>query len=116
MKISLIEEIRNIVNQAKTWAELEVEYAKMTLAEKLTILLCLLIVGFVILLLGMVVLIMLALSLSEVFKCVMSPALSYLATAGVISAILVIFVVLRKQLLLDPISRVISKVFLEKKH
>ena len=36
MKVNLIEEIRSIIDQSKTWLRLELEYAKLTIAEKLT--------------------------------------------------------------------------------
>lgn len=116
MKSNLSDEIRNLFEQSKQWLVLEVEYAKLTIAEKLTLLLGSLIIGFVCLLLGMVVLIMLAFSLVELFKLMMSPALAYLSTSGVICLLLLILFLLRRQLLLNPISRLITKVFLDKKH
>ena len=82
MKINLLEEIRSIFDQSKTWLRLELEYAKLTIAEKLTLLMSTLIIGFVCLLLGVVVLIMLAFSLAEAFRLIMDPALAYLSAAG----------------------------------
>lgn len=65
MKLNIVEEIRNIIEQSKTWVRLEVEYAKLTIAEKLTMLLTSLILGFVCLLLFTVVLIMLSFCIAE---------------------------------------------------
>lgn len=116
MKLNIIEEIRSIFDQSKTWLQLEVEYAKLTIAEKATVLLSSLIIGFVCLLLGMVVLIMLALSIAEAFKLLMNPALAYLSTSGVICLLLALIYILRKPLLLNPIARLITRVFFDKKH
>lgn len=116
MKNNLIDEIRRLLAQSKDWLSLEIEYAKLTVAEKLTLLLGTLIIGFVCLLLGTVVLILLAFALVELFKMIMVSALAFLAAAGVICVLLVILFLLRKQLLLNPIARLISKVFLEKGH
>lgn len=116
MKSNMIDEIRNIVTQSKDWLKLEVEYAKLTIAEKLTLLLGSLIIGFVCLLLGVVVLIMLAFALAELFKLMMVPALAYLSTAGVICMLLFVLFLLRKQMLLNPIARLITKVFFDNKH
>ena len=116
MKISLIEEIRSIFDQSRSWLKLELEYAKLTAAEKITVLMSSLILGFVCLLLGMVVLIMLAFSLAELFKLMMCPSLAYLSTAGSICVLLLLLYLLRKPLLLNPIARLITRVFFDKKH
>ena len=116
MKINLLEEIRSIFDQSKTWLRLELEYAKLTIAEKLTLLMSTLIIGFVCLLLGVVVLIMLAFSLAEAFRLIMDPALAYLSTAGVICLLLILLYLLRKPLLLNPIARLITRVFFDRNH
>ncbi|MBD5194219.1 MAG: phage holin family protein [Bacteroidales bacterium] len=116
MKTNILEEIRSLADQSKRWLTLEVEYLKLTAAEKMTLLMGSLIIGFVALLLAMVVLIMLALSLAEVFKLMMNPALAYLSTAGAICILLGVFFLLRRPLLMNPIARLITKVFFDKKH
>lgn len=116
MKMNMLDEIRSIFDQSKTWLRLEIEYAKLTIAEKLTLLMSSLILGFVCLLLGVVVLIMLAFSLAEAFRLIMSPALAYLATAGAICVLLALLYLLRKPILLNPIARLITRVFFDKKH
>lgn len=116
MKLNIIEEIRNIFDQSKTWLKLELEYAKLTVAEKVTVLMSSLILGFVCLLLGMVVLIMLAFSLAELFKLMMCPSLAYLSTAGAICVLLILLFLLRKPLLLNPLARLMTRVFFDKKH
>lgn len=116
MKSNLIDEIRNILEQSKSWIQLEVEYAKLSIAEKLTVLMSSLILGFVCLLFGMVVLIILAMSLAEVFKWIMNPAFAYLATAGSIIVLIALLFVFKKPLLLNPIARLMTRVFFDKKH
>lgn len=116
MKTNMIDEIRSIFDQSKSWLRLELEYAKLTVAEKLTLLMSSLILGFVCLLLGVVVLIMLAFSLAETFRLLMNPALAYLATAGAICVLLALLYLLRKPLLLNPIARLITRIFFDRKH
>lgn len=114
MKFNLIDEIRNIIEQSKTWVMLELEYAKLTVTEKLTMLLTTLILGFVCLMLGIVVLMILALALAHTFMMIMSPSLSYVCTAGVVIVLLVLIFLLRRPLLITPIARIISKIFYNK--
>ncbi|MDE7403073.1 MAG: phage holin family protein [Muribaculaceae bacterium] len=116
MKLNFIEEIRAIFEQAKNWAQLEVEYAKLTLAEKVTMLLSALVLGFVCLLLTIVVLILLAFALSEAFRLIMDPALAYLSSAGCMLVLLGLVFLLRRPLLLNPFSRLMTKVLFDKKH
>lgn len=116
MKSNLVDELRALFAQSKHWLELEIEYAKLTIAEKLTLLLGTLIIGFVCLLLGMVALILMAFSLVELFKLFMVPALAYLSSAGVVCVLILCLFMLRKPLLLNPIARLITRLFFDKKH
>lgn len=116
MKMNFLEEVRTLFSQSQTWFKLEVEYLKLTVAEKVTLLLGTLIIGFIALLLSMVVLIMLALSLAEVFKLIMHPGLAYLSTAGAVCVLLLSFYLLRRPILMNPIARLITKIFFDKKH
>lgn len=114
MKEKLTDELKEIFVQGKNWMKLEVEYAKLILAEKMTMLFSAMIIGAVCLLMGMVVLILLAFALVELFRLMMSPALAYLSSAGVIVVLIVLFYLFRKPLLLNPIARFITRLFISK--
>lgn len=114
MKDSLNSEINEIITHGKTWVKLEIEYAKLTVAEKLTMLMSALTIGAVCLLLGIVVLIMLAFALVEVFKSFMLPGLAYLSVGGIICILIALIYLFRKPILLDPIARLITKLFIDK--
>lgn len=109
MKEKLTDEIKDIFAQSKTWVKLEIEYAKLTLAEKFTMLMSALIIGAVCLLLGMVVLILLSISLAQLFCMIMHPALAYLSAAGVIVLLVVLVIIFKRPLLLTPISKFITR-------
>lgn len=113
--MSIVDEIRNIVNQAKTWLQLEVEYMKLSAAEKITVIMSSLILGFVCLLVGVVVLIVLAFCIAELFKMILCPALAYLCTAGADLLLLLLLYLFRKPLILNPIAKLITKAFFDKK-
>jgi len=114
MKDKLTGEIKDLFSQGRDWVKLEIEYAKLTLAEKFTILLSALIIGAVCLLMGMVVLILLALSLVELFKMIMVPALAYLTVGGIICLLILMLYIFRNSILLNPISRFITRLFINK--
>lgn len=114
MKEKLTEELKDILAQGRDWVKLEVEYAKLTVAEKFTVLLSAMIIGAICLLMGMVVLILLSLSLVELFKMMMVPALAYLAVSGIICLFILILYLLRNPLLLNPIARFITRLLINK--
>lgn len=113
--MKILDELQNIIQQGKTWVSLEMEYAKLSLAEKLTILMTTLIIGFICLLLGMVVLILLGLALVEVFKLFLAPGLAYLSVAGVILVILLLLWLFRQPLLLNPLAKMLTRILIDKK-
>lgn len=116
MKEKLTDEIREIFSQSIDWAKLEIEYAKFTLAEKFTVLASALVIGAICLLLGIVVLILLALAGAELFKLIMCPALAYLSAAGVICLLILVIYVFKRTLLLNPISKFITKLIFNHKN
>lgn len=115
MKIKITEEIKNIFASGQEWLKLEVEYAKLSLAEKFTILLSTLILGAICLLMFIVILILMSFALVDVFKMFMQPGWAYLSVAGVLVLMIVAVYLLRKPLLVNPIARLISKLFLDMK-
>ena len=98
MKKKLTEEFKEILTNGKRWALLEVEYAKLTAAEKLTMLMSALALGAIMLMASVIILALLLLALAEVFKLMVDPWLAYICTAGVGAIIAGIIYLLRKTL------------------
>lgn len=115
MKEKLIDEIKDILKQSASWARLELEYAKFTVAEKFTMLVSTLIIGAVCMLLGVIVLILLAFAGVELFKLMMAPALAFCSMAGVMCVIVLLIYLCRRPLLLNPIAKFITRLFFSPK-
>lgn len=115
MRNKFIDEIQTIIKESKDWVNLEIEYAKLTAAEKITTLLSTLIIGFVCLLLALVMLTCFAFALVEVFKLFMSTGLAFLSVGGIICLLVVMLYLFRKPILLNPIARMLTKIFLGSK-
>lgn len=114
MKEKLTDELRELFRSGKQWLEYEKSYLQLTGAEKATILMTAITLGAVLLFLGMIVLLLLALSLEKLFEMMMCPALAYLSSAGVIILLLVLVFIFRRKLISDPIARFTSKLFISK--
>ena len=113
MKDNITDQLKGVVDSTRRWISLEIEYAKLTATEKITILLSTLILGAVCMLLGMVLLILFSFSLVDLFKTFLHPVLAYLCVGGILALLIALIIILRRPLLENPISRLISKLILE---
>ena len=116
MKGKIIDEIKELFSQSVNWAKLEIEYVKLTAAEKLIILSSALIMGGIFMLLLLPVAIMFLFALVGVFRMFMAPPLAYLTVGGIVLLLLGIIFIFRKQLIINPLAKFISKQLLDKNH
>ncbi|MDE6793686.1 MAG: phage holin family protein [Muribaculaceae bacterium] len=114
MKAKLTDDIKDIFQQGFNWAKLEIEYVKLTTAEKLVVLLSTIIIGAIMAVLLLPVFIMFLFALVGVFKLFMAPPLAYLTVGGVVLLIIFAIFLMRKPLIINPVARFITKLFLDK--
>lgn len=72
------------------------------------------IIGGIIMLLLLPVFIMFLFALVGVFKMFMAPALAYLSVGGIVLLLTVLIFIFKKQLVVNPVARFMTKVILEK--
>lgn len=113
MRTKILDEIKQLFAVLRRYLELNVEYAKLTAAEKVTMLSSHLAVAVIIMVIGAFTLIFVGFTISELFKLILCPALAYLCTAGVFLIMAVLVVVTRKELIINPISRFITKILFD---
>lgn len=114
MKENLTQELKAIIGQSIDWAKLEVEYVKLTAAEKISILAGTAVMVAIAMVMFLPVLIMLLFALVGVFRLIMPPALAYLTVAGIEILVVVIIYLLRTYLIFNPISRFITRLIIDK--
>ena len=112
MKEKIVDDVKDIFTQVVTWVKLEVEYAKLTAAEKCAMLMATLVMGLLMFLIGLVLLIVLSIMLIDVFRIFLAPWLACLCVAGILIVLMLLIFFLRKYLLINPIARFITKLFL----
>lgn len=96
----------------KQLAQLKYDYARLTFAEKLTMILAMLALGLVCLFGVMIMLFFLSVALAELIASSIGMAWACTIIAGIYLIALVVVVCLRKPLFIDPISRFITKLLL----
>lgn len=112
MKNDFTQLLKEIFTLGKRYIKLQIDVAKLTLAERLTLLLAGITLGLIAVLFAGFIILLFAFAAADLFKEIMYPALAYVSTAGVVAIILLIIYLLRKQLIINPIARMISKLFI----
>lgn len=110
------ESIQQIVTEAKTYLELQKEYVRLELTEKLTILLSTLILVLILVVLGMVALFYFSFTLAYV----LAPKIGGLMVSfGLITLFLVLVMLViyhqRQRLIISPMVNFLAKIFLKDK-
>jgi len=113
MKNNFTSMLKETIELGKKYVRLQIDVAKLTTVEKLTMLLGGITLGLVAVLCMGFVLLLLAFAAADLLKNIMSAALAYLATAGIVVAVMMLIFALRKQIIINPIARMVSKLFFQ---
>ena len=113
MKTKITDEIKELLTQSVNWAKLEVEYLKLTAAEKIIILLSMMVIGIVVLILLLPAILMFLFALAQVFIGFMPVAVAYVCVGAIVLILLGLLVIFRKHLVINPVAKFISKVLLD---
>lgn len=106
------ESIKSLWLKLKQLAQLRYDYAKLTFAEKLTLILAMLALGLVCILLLIVMLFFLSIALAECIGASIGIAWACAIVAGIYLVALIVVICLRKYLFVNPISRFITRLLL----
>lgn len=115
MKEKITDEIREIILHIKEWISAEVMFAKLTVTEKLTILMGSVMLAAVSFVLLMIAFVIISLCLVQVFEPLVGQPLAFLCVGGIFLVLLVLVILLRKPLIYNPVAKMLSKLIIEKK-
>lgn len=107
-----IDNFRQLFLEFKKYLELQKEYTRLELIEKLTILLSRLIMILVLLILGMMALFYLLFALAYVLEPLVGGLkVSFAIIAGISSLFILLVILFRKQLIITPMVNFLSRLF-----
>lgn len=109
------QDVQTMIAEMKEWLLVEVEYMKLTAAEKVSVLLSTLILVIVLFIVFMVVLIVLAFALVDLFNLMMPHALACVTVGGILLLLIGVLYLCRNALVVNPITKLITKLFLTPK-
>lgn len=104
---------RHLYKEARRLVGLEVENARLMLTEKLTMLLGRVTLVAVCFVISACVLIFLSMSISDLLLESFTPWVTYMIVAGFYALLVCIVALFRRQLIVDPIARYLSRVLLD---
>lgn len=115
MNENLSQQIQSLIKLGKRYLLLQVDYGKLTLAEKLTILFSGILLVMICLTLGAFAVGFFAFALVDALKESVPAVGAYSIVASIFILLVVIIYLMRKVLIINPISRFVSKLFFDKK-
>lgn len=108
-----IDNLQQILAELKKYAELQKDYVKLHLIEKLTILISSLILVFVLLVLGIIALFYLSFTLAYILEPLVGGLMvSYGIITGCIILLIILIVIFRKKLIVQPMVNFLANLFL----
>lgn len=103
----------NIADTLRRIATLYIENAKLSTAEKLTVLLSGIAICALVMVLGLLALVFIAIGISALLSEFIAPFWSYFIIAGLFILIAGIIIMLKEPLVLNPVARFISRLFVD---
>ncbi|MCM1319746.1 MAG: hypothetical protein NC217_05135 [Muribaculaceae bacterium] len=114
MKKSFMDQIKELLALGKRYLKLQTDCIRLEVAEKSTILLSSLALGLICILIGALIIVLLAMSAVCAFGTFLEPWLAYLCVAGIMLLLVVLMIVLRKYILVNPIAKLLTKLMCPK--
>lgn len=114
--MKIVETARSVAELARRIVTLYIDNVKLTVAEKLTLLVSAGVVLLTTLVLGVFAVAFFSGAAIEALEMVLEPWASYLIMGGVFTLLMVLVLLLRKPLIIHPIARFITKLVYENTH
>lgn len=101
---------KSLLNQAKVYLSSKYDYSKLTLAEKLSVLLSRIVIVSVALLIGFCIMLLLSGALVNVLSdATHNTTLAYVIVAGIWAIICLLFFAFKTTLIINPVTRFVTK-------
>ena len=106
-------QFKQFIDEGKDYIKFRLEYGKLTLTEKLVMLLSSLAVGLICVFLGVLVIFFLSVSAMDWIALYLGHAWAALIICGAYILLIILLIALRKPLVVNPMSRLISRIILQ---
>lgn len=111
----VINKVMKLKDDVRKFLQYETDYLKLSLAEKGVKIITLLVFGVMAMIFSWIILFLCSLALAEAFRLFLPLWAAYLCTAGAFLILLLLLFLLRKPLLMNPLSKALTKALFRKK-
>jgi len=105
--------IRRLIDVGRRYLMLNLDYARLTAAEKLTVLLSTIAFYSLVTIMGTLVLVFLSIGVGHLLATTVARVAAYLYVAAFYLVLFILLFVFRRKLFVDPICRFITKLFVK---
>ncbi len=105
--------LNGMLENLRRYITLNIDYARLTAAEKVSVLLSTVTFYAVMMLMGTLALIFLSLGIGHLLSQTIAPIWSYLIVTAFYIILLVVLFIFRRKLFVDPITRFVTKLFVK---
>ena len=105
--------IKRLTSIVLRYLTLQLDYAKLTATEKLTVLLSTIAFFALILILGLITLVFVSIGIGHWLAATVAPYTAYLFVSAFYLVLLILLIVFRNQIIFNPASRFLSRLFLK---
>lgn len=105
--------VRRIFDVLRRYVTLQIDYARLTSAEKLTILLSTIAFYTAVALIGTIVLIFISVGVGHLLATTVAHVAAYLYVAAFYLLLFILLIVFRRKIFVDPICRFITRLFVK---
>lgn len=102
-----------LTSQVLRYLNLQLDYARLTVAEKLSVLLSTIAFMSLAVIIGMATLFFISIGVGHMLAMTVSPIWAYLLVSAFYLLLFVILIIFRKQIIVNPVSRMISRLFVK---
>ncbi len=113
MDQSQSENIKKLYSNAMRFVNMQLDYARLTAAEKLSVLLSTIACFALVIVIGMITLVFISIGIGQLLASTIAPYTAYLIVSGFYLLLLIALVVFRRQIIFNPAARFLSRLLLK---
>lgn len=103
--------VRQLIDSLRRYVTLNIDYARLTAAEKTSVLLAGIAFYAVMVILATLVLIFVSIGVGHLLAATIAPVWAFVFVAAFYVLLLVVVIIFRRQLFVNPIARFVSRIF-----
>lgn len=105
--------IQDFIESLRRYIMLQLDYARLSGAEKLSVLISTLLFGAMVIIFGSIMLVFLSIGIGHLLAMTVAPYVAYLYVAGFYLLVFLAIIIFRRRLFTDPVARMISRLFVK---